>query len=130
MKHPSGALIAVDDGRGVDVAQRDVDAGGDPWAVGEELQVGTVRVRVGRAAIVVDGHRVDLAPRERRVLEVLGRRPGRVVNKQLLLSAVWEGRADEHAVEVTVGRLRRRLAGLLEIQTVPRRGYRLIEPQR
>ena len=107
------------------MAQRDVDAGGDPWAVGEELQVGAVRVRVGRAAIVVDGHRVDLAPRER-----LGRRPGRVVNKQLLLSAVWEGRADEHAVEVTVGRLRRRLAGLLEIQTVPRRGYRLIEPQR
>lgn len=112
------------------MVQRDVDARGATWGVGEELQVGTVRVRVGRAAIVVDGHRVDLAPRERRVLEVLGRRPGSVVNKQLLLSTVWEGRADGHAVEVTVGRLRRRLDGLLEIQTVPRRGYRLVEPQR
>jgi DNA-binding winged helix-turn-helix (wHTH) protein len=41
---------------------------------------------------------------------------------------VWHGAADDHAVEVTVGRLRRRLDGVLRVETVPRRGYRLVGP--
>jgi len=39
---------------------------------------------------------------------------------------VWVGESDDHVVEVTIGRLRRRLgvAGAL-VGTVVRRGYRL-----
>jgi two-component system response regulator TctD len=92
------------------------------------VQVGDLRIDLGADAVLIGGRRVELAPRERDVLEVLVRRPGSVVNKQQLLAAVWHGAADGHAVEVTIGRLRRRLAGLLEIQTVPRRGYRLVAP--
>lgn len=90
--------------------------------------VGTVPIELTGSIVRVDGHALDLAPRERAVLEVLSRRPGSVVNKTQLLAAVWKGAADGHAVEVTIGRLRRRLDGVLDIQTVPRRGYRLVAP--
>lgn len=92
------------------------------------LTVGTVRVELEPSTVRVDGRCVDLAPRERAVLEVLARRPGVVVTKQHLLSSVWAGAVDDHAVEVTVGRLRRRLGGTLDIRTVPRRGYSLLAP--
>jgi uroporphyrinogen-III synthase len=95
---------------------------------GRVVLVGTVPIEMGGALVTVDGRPVDLAPRERAVLEVLSRRPGSVVNKSQLLAAVWKGAADGHAVEVTIGRLRRRLDGVLDIQTVPRRGYRLVAP--
>ena len=69
---------------------------------------------------------MSLTDRERSVLEVLSERQGVVVSKQALLQRVWNDDSDEHAVEVTVGRLRRRLgpAGS-SIETVMRRGYRL-----
>ena len=61
-----------------------------------------------------------------RVLEVLSERQGAVISKQALLQRVWQDDSDEHAVEVTVGRLRRRLgAAGGSIETVMRRGYRL-----
>jgi len=67
------------------------------------------------------------ASRERQVLTVLAERPGVVYSKKKLLKLVWGGTtSDEHVVEVTVGRLRRRLgeAGA-GVETVRRRGYRL-----
>jgi uroporphyrinogen-III synthase len=71
---------------------------------------------------------VLLTDRERALMEQLAGRPGAVVSKEALLKQAWAGlAADPHAVEVTVGRLRRRLdqiGGRLE--TVPRRGYRLV----
>lgn len=76
--------------------------------------------------VLVDDRRIQLADRERRVLEALADAGGAVVPKRALLRTVWNDTADEHAVEATVGRLRRRLgpAGSA-ISTVPRRGYRL-----
>jgi uroporphyrinogen-III synthase len=70
---------------------------------------------------------VFLTDRERAVLHALADAGGAVVAKDSLLRRVWgDADADAHAVEVTVGRLRRRLgrAGGV-VQTVPRRGYRL-----
>jgi uroporphyrinogen-III synthase len=75
----------------------------------------------------VPGARVELSERERDLLAALAHRPGVVLSKGELLAAAWpqEG-ADEHAVEVAVARLRRRLGprGHL-LETVFRRGYRL-----
>ncbi|MEL6984626.1 MAG: helix-turn-helix domain-containing protein, partial [Actinomycetota bacterium] len=65
--------------------------------------------------------------RERQILEVLLEGDGAVVSKERLLRSVWSGtESDPHVVEVTVGRLRRRLgpAGA-GIETVIRRGYRV-----
>lgn len=79
------------------------------------------------ALAVVGGQEVWLTVRDRALLAALARRPGTVVGKDQLLRSVWGAESvDRHAVEVAVGRLRRRLgpaAGGLE--TVPRRGYRL-----
>lgn len=77
--------------------------------------------------VVVGGVRIELTDRERGVLRALVRRPGAVVAKQALLREVWgDVDADPHALEVTVGRLRRRLgtAGR-SVKTVVRRGYQL-----
>jgi uroporphyrinogen-III synthase len=79
------------------------------------------------AAVVIDGARVELTDRERGVLKALARRPGTVVPKTVLLREVWgnEG-ADPHALEVTVGRLRRRLGDAgTSVRTIVRRGYQL-----
>ena len=89
------------------------------------LVLGSSEVEIRATAVVVDGDVVDLTPRERDVFAVLARRPGSVVTKGQLLAEVWRGGADSHAVEVTIGRLRRRLGSAIPIRTVPRRGYQL-----
>ena len=73
------------------------------------------------------GTAVSLAVRERAVFDVLARRPGAVVAKRTLLDEVWgSATTDAHALEVTVGRLRRRLTPVgLSVEAVVRRGYRL-----
>ena len=92
----------------------------------QPVRVDGTEVLLGAAAIVVGGRVIELPRRERDVLGVLAARPGSVVDKAQMLREVWQGAADDHAVEVTVGRLRRRLEGSLRIQTVHRRGYRLV----
>jgi uroporphyrinogen-III synthase len=92
------------------------------------LHVAGTEIVLRRSAVVIDGEIVDLSGREREVLEVLASRPTAVVSKGELLRRVWgTPDADEHTVEVTVARLRRRLgpAGKA-VQTITRRGYRLV----
>ena len=75
---------------------------------------------------VIGEDEVRLTERERAVLQVLAGAGGAVVPKRALLRQVWGDSVDEHAVEVTVGRLRRRLGDVGDaVMTVPRRGYRL-----
>jgi uroporphyrinogen-III synthase len=85
----------------------------------EVVQQGTV-VRVG-------GRPVSLSARESELLAALLDRPGAVVARPALLARVWgtvDG--DDHVLDVTVARLRRRLGPLgLRIVAVPRRGYRV-----
>jgi uroporphyrinogen-III synthase len=80
----------------------------------------------GGLAVVGDDE-VRLTDRERSVLHALVDARGAVVGKPSLLRGVWGAdAADEHVVEVTVSRLRRRLGAVgPAVQTVPRRGYRL-----
>jgi uroporphyrinogen-III synthase len=92
-----------------------------------QLSLASVHVTLQGSMAVVGGNAVQLTDRERRVLEALVRARGAVISKQVLLRDVWLAEAvEEHAVEVTVARLRRRLgpAGVA-VETVPRRGYRL-----
>lgn len=94
----------------------------------QRLELGGVDVTVQGSLAVIDGTEVWLAERERALLAALARRPGMVMAKAELLRRVWRSDGVEcHAVEVAVCRLRRRLgpAGIA-LQTVPRRGYRLV----
>lgn len=87
---------------------------------------GTPVLMQGRLVSVGGGEPVRLTERERAVLGLLAKRPGAVVSKQTLLEQVWAGESDDHVVEVTIGRLRRRLGDAGgSIETVVRRGYRL-----
>ena len=80
-----------------------------------------------------DGEEVRLPPRALGVLFFLLERPGRVVSKAALLDAVWK---DAHVSEASlieaVGLLRQTLGDDAQnpriVQTVHRRGYRLVAP--
>jgi len=99
----------------------------------QRLPLAGVDVRIqGRAVVLPDGgdvRTVLLSDKERLVLEALAERPGVVRSKDELLAHGWAaGDADAHVVEVTIGRLRRRLGSAgAGIETVIRRGYRLAE---
>jgi uroporphyrinogen-III synthase len=75
-------------------------------------------------AATYDGRVVALAPGPLAVLKALAVQPGRVRSRRELL-AVLPGDGDEHAVEMTVTRLRAALGDRRAVQTVVKRGYRL-----
>lgn len=80
----------------------------------------------GRRIEVEEEEPVQLSVRERQLLGALLDRPGVVRSKTYLLDEVWRASgSNPHLVEVTVGRLRKRLgcAGI-GIETVMKRGYR------
>jgi uroporphyrinogen-III synthase len=93
-----------------------------------EVETAGHRLRVQGCAVVVDGARtVMLAPKAAAVLVALAKRPGRVLSRAELLTRTGaDAGADEHAMEMTVARLRTALgpAGRA-IETVLKRGYRL-----
>lgn len=77
------------------------------------------------------GQDVAITAREWAILEILGKRAGRVVQRVDLLESVW-GEASEAAastLEVLVGRLRRKLGADL-IRTLRGEGYALAEEAR
>ena len=85
------------------------------------------------AEVYVGAGRVVLAPKEYALLRVLWRRAGHVCSKECLAQAVWpecQGIVSDASIESTVSRLRRKLAAAggrrAWVQTVPRRGYRLV----
>ncbi|MEV5827808.1 response regulator transcription factor [Spirillospora sp. NPDC052242] len=109
--------------------RRDSGGGSAVWTVGE-LRLDTGRREASRA-----GRRLNLSPKEFAVLRYLMSRPGQVVSPEDLLEHVWDENADPftNTVRVTVGTLRRKLAGDGEdplIETVVRHGYRLREATR
>lgn len=74
------------------------------------------------------GETVDLRNREIRLLEVFARHRGQILSKSQLMDRLFSHDAEvtENAIEVYVGRLRRRIEGMgLRIETVRGLGYRL-----
>ncbi|MEV6162650.1 uroporphyrinogen-III synthase [Streptomyces sp. NPDC052052] len=94
----------------------------------EVLSGAGVLVLQGNAVLVDGGPAVQLPPLLAAVLRTLAEQPGRVLSRAELLRRVWgTGRADEHAVEAAVARLRASLGGHARlIRTVPKRGYSLV----
>ena len=72
--------------------------------------------------------RIDLRTREIRLLEIFARHPGQILSKARLMDRLFSHDAEvtENAIEVYVGRLRRRIEGMgLRIETVRGLGYRM-----
>jgi len=78
-------------------------------------------------SVLVDGRTVALTARQTGVLTALIDSGGRVLSRPDLLKVAWRDEvADEHAVEMTVARLRTALGpASTVVQTVVKRGYRL-----
>ena len=79
----------------------------------------------------VGGRRETLRNRELRLLEVFFNAPGQVFSKTHLMDRLFSfsDEVTENAIEVYVGRLRKRLEGSqVRIQTVRGLGYRLVGP--
>lgn len=75
--------------------------------------------------------RIELSPRELRLLKVLMREPGRVFTRTELCERVWEHahEYDAKLVEVFIGRLRRKLGDPPLIQTIRHVGYTICSPE-
>ena len=93
-------------------------------ATSTHTTLGGVPVALSGSTVFVDGTAVGLSRRESELLRALLRRSPGFVTKRDLHQRIWGGAGDDHVVEVTVARLRRKLgspgAGIV---SVPRRGY-------
>jgi DNA-binding response OmpR family regulator len=75
-----------------------------------------------------EGHTIDLAAKERAVLEALLRAMPGALSVEKLLEQVWDENVDPftNTVKVTIARLRRKLGEPDVIRTTPGVGYRII----
>lgn len=92
-----------------------------------DLEIDTVRRKVSRA-----GQRIDLQPREFRLLEYLLRHAGQVVTRTMLLENVWDYHFDPqtNVIDVHVSRLRGKIDKEFDqplLHTVRGAGYSLRE---
>jgi DNA-binding winged helix-turn-helix (wHTH) protein/TolB-like protein/Tfp pilus assembly protein PilF len=110
-----------------------VDAESAPAPGKERLQVGDWTVEPALNLLSATGRTVKLEPKATAVLVYLADRPGQVVSREALLSAVWSGVVvgDDSLTQVVI-KLRKALGDVPEtpayIQTIPKGGYRLIAP--
>ena len=99
----------------------------------ERLQVGDWVVEPALNQLSAAGKTVKLEPKAMAVLGHLANRPGQVVSREALLSAVWSGVvvSDDSLTQVVI-KLRKALGDVPEkpayIQTISKGGYRLIAP--
>jgi adenylate cyclase len=97
------------------------------------VQIGAWTVEPALNQLSAAGKTVKLEPKAMAVLAYLVDRPGQVVSREALLSAVWSGVlvGDDSLTQVII-KLRKALGDAPEkptyIQTISKRGYRLIAP--
>jgi two-component system KDP operon response regulator KdpE len=97
------------------------------------IDVGDLRLDLGRRQVWVGGREVDLAPKEFALLTVLARHAGRVLTHRAILEEVWGADAvrETQHLRVYAGMLRRKLADdpkRPRLITEPGVGYRLVDP--
>jgi DNA-binding response OmpR family regulator len=100
-----------------------------PAARGPVYRAGGIELDGLRRTVTRDGDRVELSVKEFGVLEALLRAAPGVLSAERLLEEVWDENADPFTktVQVTIGRLRRKLGEPQVIETIPGAGYRIAE---
>lgn len=94
------------------------------------VSLGAMTLDIDRRTVTIGGANVTVSPREFDLLAFLTERAGKLVTRAALLDGVWGMDADrtENNVDVYVGYLRRRIAGIPgapSIATVRGQGFRL-----
>jgi DNA-binding response OmpR family regulator len=76
-----------------------------------QFSVGHIRMDLDRHEVTVNGHTVDLTPKEFQILRQFLESPSRVFSRQEMLNRVWgEGYAlEEHALDVHIHSLRQKI---------------------
>lgn len=103
-------------------------------AVDQVLQVGNLGMDCTNREVLIDGASIPVPPRELRILELIMRKPGRIVTRRLLESDLY-GACSEvgpNSIEARVSCLRRRLATAganVTVQNVRGIGYKLTHVQ-
>jgi two-component system OmpR family response regulator len=111
-------------------------------ALARRRETGGVQTRLVVADLEMDllartvtraGQRIDLQPREFRLLEFLMRNAGRVVTRTMLLEKVWDYHFDPmtNVIDVHISRLRSKIDREFDVsllQTVRGAGYRIGAP--
>ncbi len=90
------------------------------------LEAGNLRFDMASREVTVDGQPRELTRREQALLEIFLINRGRVLEKEELLTRIFglDAETSANAVELYVGRLRRKLAGTdLVIRTLRGLGY-------
>lgn len=90
------------------------------------LEAGNLRFDMSERTVTVDGETRELTRREQILLEIFLTHKNRVFDKHELLTKLFglEAESNENAVELYVGRLRRKIEGAdLEIKTLRGLGY-------
>jgi uroporphyrinogen-III synthase len=91
---------------------------------GTRTSIGGVPATIRGNDLRLGNEVVPLSSREAALLAALMQASPKVLSRSDLLQRVWSSDTDPHVIEVTVGRLRRRLGNLgSSIVAVPRRGY-------
>ncbi len=110
-------------------------AAGGAAAVPARLQIGEWWVDPAANEVGRDGESTRIEPKAMQVLVALAEHPGRVVGREELMSKVWTGVVvGDEALTQTIIKLRRALGDSSRspsyIETISKRGYRLVAPVR
>src|SRR5687768_11094121 len=97
----------------------------------QQYRIGGWTFRAGENELLKDGERRRLEDRAARTLELLCRRAGEAVAQDEIIAEVWNGRSQSpNSIPVVIGQLRKALGDDARsprfIETVPKRGYRLV----
>lgn len=97
----------------------------------QEIRFGSFRLRLDTGELFKAGTRIALRPQAFQVLAALLQRPGELVTREELRTALWKSDTFvdyEHSINVSVNKIRELLGDSSEqpryIETLPRRGYR------
>ncbi len=101
-----------------------------PTAHARVLRVGSIELDPLRRVVTQCGEQRELSAKEYAVLEALMKASPAALSAEDLLEQVWDEHTDPFTktVQVTIGRLRRRLGEPEIIETIPGVGYRITKP--
>lgn len=96
-----------------------------PLLCARTMQVAGHLLEIRGTCVLVDGAVKSVSPAGMATIRALAHRPGAVVSRNALLTALPGSGTDTHAVETAVLRLRTALGDKNMVSTVVKRGYRL-----
>jgi DNA-binding response OmpR family regulator len=99
-------------------------------ATPEILDVGPLRVDIGRHQASVGAAPVELTRKEFEVLAILARRPGTVVKREEFVSEVWPtlNGNGSRTLDVHIATLRAKIKDAVRVEVVRGVGYRMVAP--